>query len=66
MLAIDVPSGGDTDAGHEAAPTIHATETATFFSMKSGFDRSASDVYCGTVHILDIGIPPQPVAEKLL
>jgi len=66
MLAVDVPSGWDADAGHKTDPTIHATETATFFSMKNGFDRSAAEEHCGTVHVLDIGIPPQPVIEKLL
>ena len=66
MLAVDVPSGWDADAGHETDPTIHATETATFFSMKNGFDCLAAKKYCGTVHVLDIGIPPLPVVKKLL
>ena len=66
MLAIDLPSGWDADAGHENEPTIHATETATFFAMKNGFDRPSAKEYLGAVHILDIGIPQSAVLERLL
>jgi len=65
VLAIDLPSGWNADAGHENDPTVHATETATFFSMKNGFDRPAAKEYLGAVHVLDIGIPSLPVIEKL-
>jgi NAD(P)H-hydrate epimerase len=66
MLALDLPSGWDADAGHENDPTIQATETATFFAMKNGFDRPSAKEYLGTVHVLDIGIPPSLVIERLL
>ena len=66
MLAIDLPSGWDADTGQGSDPTIHATETATFFSMKNGFDSPSAKEYCGTVHVLDIGIPQLPVIERLL
>jgi NAD(P)H-hydrate epimerase len=66
MLALDLPSGWDADAGHENDPTIQATETATFFAMKNGFDRPSAREYLGAVHVLDIGIPPLPIIERLL
>ena len=66
VLAIDLPSGWDADAGRENDPTVYATETTTFFSMKNGFDSPAAKEYLGAVHVLDIGIPPSPVFERLL
>jgi NAD(P)H-hydrate epimerase len=66
MLALDLPSGWDADAGHENDPTIQATETATFFAMKNGFDRPSAKEYSGAVHVLDIGIPQLPIMERLL
>ena len=65
MLAIDLPSGWDADAGHENDPTIQATETATFFALKNGFGHPAAKEYLGAVHVLDIGIPQPPVIERL-
>jgi len=66
VLAIDLPSGWDADVGQANAPTIHATETATFFSMKNGFDHPTAKEYLGMVHVLDIGIPQPPIMEVLL
>jgi len=66
MLAVDLPSGWDADTGQANDPTIHATETATFFAMKNGFDSPAAKDYLGAVHVLDIGIPPSPVMARLL
>jgi NAD(P)H-hydrate epimerase len=66
MLAIDLPSGWDADTGQANDPTISATETATFFAMKKGFDCPSAKEYLGEVHVLDIGILPSPVIEKLL
>jgi NAD(P)H-hydrate epimerase len=66
LLALDLPSGWDADAGQANAPTIHATETTTFFAMKNCFDRPSAKEYCGTVHVIDIGIPQSAVIERLL
>jgi NAD(P)H-hydrate epimerase len=66
MLAIDLPSGWDADAGRANESTICATDTATFFAMKKGFDSPAAKEYLGAVHVLDIGIPQLPVMERLL
>jgi len=66
VLAIDLPSGWDADTGQATDPTIHATETATFFAAKNGFDSPVAKDYLGVVHVLDIGIPPSPVMERLL
>ena len=65
VLALDLPSGWDADVGQWNDPTIHATETATFFSMKNGFDSPLAKEYLGVVHVLDIGIPQLPVIERL-
>ena len=65
ILAIDLPSGWDADAGHENDSTIRATETATFFAMKNGFDCPSAKEYLGVVHVLDIGIPQSAIMERL-
>ena len=66
MLAVDLPSGWDADTGQANDPTIHATETATFFAMKNGFDSPAAKDYLGAVHVLDIGIPLPMIVERLM
>ena len=66
MLAIDLPSGWNADAGQANDPTVRATETATFFSMKNGFDCPAAQEYLGKIYVLDIGIPQPPIMERVL
>ena len=66
LLAIDLPSGWNADAGQPNDPTVRATEMATFFSMKNGFDHPTAKEYLGMVHVLDIGIPQPPIMEVLL
>ena len=56
MLAIDLPSGWDADTGQANDPTVHATETATFFALKNGFDHPSAKEYLGDRHVLDIGM----------
>jgi NAD(P)H-hydrate epimerase len=57
ILAVDVPSGLDCDAGHPARHTIRATHTCTFVAWKPGFLAAGAQQYTGQVHVLDIGAP---------
>jgi NAD(P)H-hydrate epimerase len=57
-LAVDVPSGLDCDTGQPAKHTLRADHTCTFAAMKVGFTKEAAKPYIGTVHVCDIGAPP--------
>ncbi len=63
VLAVDVPSGLDCDAGAPSAHTVRADHTCTFAAMKIGFMQPAAKPYLGTVHVCDIGVPPQLIDE---
>jgi NAD(P)H-hydrate epimerase len=58
-LAVDVPSGLDCDTGQPAAHTVRTDHTCTFAAMKVGFTQPAAKSHLGTVHVCDIGLPPQ-------
>jgi NAD(P)H-hydrate epimerase len=62
-LAVDVPSGLDCDTGQPASHTIRADHTCTFAAMKVGFTQPAAQPFTGTIHVCDIGMPPQLIAE---
>ncbi len=54
-VAVDVPTGVDSDTGETAPEAVRANLTVTFHAKKMGFDRAKS--YLGEVVIADIGIP---------
>lgn len=58
VLAIDVPSGLDSDTGRPLGPAcIRATRTVTFFAEKAGFANPQAAEYLGEVTVADIGCP---------
>ena len=57
ILALDLPSGLDADAGQPLGDAIHATATATFVAPKLGFARDQARSYTGEVVVIDIGAP---------
>ncbi|OAI51202.1 hypothetical protein AYO47_07300 [Planctomyces sp. SCGC AG-212-M04] len=57
VLAVDVPSGLDVDAGLPAAECVKADVTATFVAMKPGFLQHAAQPFLGQVQVIDIGVP---------
>lgn len=63
VLAVDLPSGMDCDTGVVANVCVRASATATFVARKPGFDAAGAASLTGTVHIIDIGIPPQLLDE---
>jgi hydroxyethylthiazole kinase-like uncharacterized protein yjeF len=58
-LAVDLPSGLDCDTGQPAQHTVRADHTCTFAAMKIGFTQPAAKPFTGTVHVCDIGVPPE-------
>ena len=57
ILAIDIPSGLDTDKGAVYSPCIKATHTLTLSLPKKGFLQAREHV--GKLVIADIGVPPE-------
>jgi NAD(P)H-hydrate epimerase len=56
VLAVDIPSGLDADAGAPLGPTVRAQHTVTFVAPKRGYVNPAASAWLGQVHVVDIGI----------
>ena len=59
IIAIDMPSGINSDSGELAGAGIHATVTITFGKMKTGLANGDGPEYAGEVLVRDIGIPEE-------
>ena len=57
ILALDLPSGLDADAGVPMGAAVRATATATFVAAKIGFNKPGAADYTGEVAVIDIGLP---------
>jgi NAD(P)H-hydrate epimerase len=56
-VAVDVPTGIDSETGEVLGEAVRANLTVTFHSVKSGLGRAGS--FCGELNVADIGIPPE-------
>ena len=65
VVAIDVPSGLDCDTGEPSNATMRADLTVTFVASKIGFAQEAAGPYVGRVEVVEIGAPPELVAEAI-
>jgi len=61
VLAIDIPSGLDCDAGRVLRAAVRATCTATFVLPKIGFALAEGPAHVGQVTVVDIGVPKELV-----
>ncbi len=61
IIAVDVPSGMDSDTGNIMGNCIKANKTITFTLYKKGFLNYKAKKYTGEVHIEEIGIPKEIV-----
>ena len=57
VVAVDVPSGINSDSGELTGAGIHADTTITFGRMKTGLLTKEGKEYAGNVLVKDIGIP---------
>jgi NAD(P)H-hydrate epimerase len=57
VLAIDLPSGLDADAGVPLGLSVRATFTVTFVAPKLGFEKPGAADYTGEVEVVEIGGP---------
>jgi NAD(P)H-hydrate epimerase len=63
VLAVDIPSGLDSDTGVPVGACVRAQHTATFLTSKVGFANKTAAAYLGDLHIVDIGIPRRCLEE---
>jgi NAD(P)H-hydrate epimerase len=56
-IAVDVPTGIDSDTGEVLGEAVRAKLTITLHALKKGFSKAKH--YCGEVKIANIGIPPE-------
>lgn len=63
-IAIDIPSGVDSETGKVANVAIYADVTITMANMKYGHLLYPGRDLCGEMYIVDIGIPDIAYAEN--
>ena len=56
-IAVDIPSGLDSDTGAVCGAAVHAHTTVTFQFAKQGLLKSEATPYVGRLVVADIGIP---------
>jgi hydroxyethylthiazole kinase-like uncharacterized protein yjeF len=71
VLALDVPSGIQSDTGQVLGCAVRATHTLTFIALKPGLLTLEGPDHCGELHVADLGVEsfPEPaawVAERSL
>jgi NAD(P)H-hydrate epimerase len=59
VLAIDTPSGLNTDTGEILGFAVHATRTVTFAAAKPGFFIGDGPQCTGKINCADIGVPAE-------
>ena len=58
VVAVDVPSGLDSDTGEADAATVAADVTVALGSVKRGCLTPTGASYCGQIRVADIGLGP--------
>jgi NAD(P)H-hydrate repair Nnr-like enzyme with NAD(P)H-hydrate epimerase domain len=56
VLALDVPSGLQSDSGQVLGCAVRATHTLTFIALKPGLLTLDGPDYCGEVSVADLGL----------
>jgi ADP-dependent NAD(P)H-hydrate dehydratase / NAD(P)H-hydrate epimerase len=64
IVAIDLPSGADTDSGRLLGPTVRAHRTLTLCRPKPCLVLEPAASHAGPWRVLDIGIPDEAVAAE--
>ncbi|MBW2060447.1 MAG: NAD(P)H-hydrate dehydratase [Deltaproteobacteria bacterium] len=63
VVAVDVPSGLDSDTGGIWGAGVRADLTVTFGLPKAGLFLPPGEEFVGQLEVVDIGIPPHVLAE---
>ena len=71
VVALDVPSGLDSDSGCPRGVAVRAALTVSFMGLKPGFYLGAGPDYCGRLVCDDLDVPasafatPDPVLRRI-
>lgn len=65
VLALDLPSGLDTDSGEAATDTVRADLTVTFAARKHGLLKPGAAQFIGLVQVASIGAPTELLQRVL-
>lgn len=57
VVAIDIPSGVNSDNGSAPGPTVKASITCTMNLLKAGLVLYPGREFCGDIYLVDIGSP---------
>lgn len=63
IVAVDVPSGLDSQTGQPARSTVKADLTVTFVAVKSGLVEPEAREYVGKIVTADIGVPKELIRK---
>ncbi len=63
VVAVDIPSGMDTDTGKIFGTCVQADYTATYGYAKPAHFIHGSSSWAGKLEIIDIGIPPEAIQQ---
>jgi NAD(P)H-hydrate epimerase len=63
VLAVDIPSGLQSDTGALASEATVATHTVTFIGRKVGLYTGVAPDHCGEIHFADLGVPDAVIAQ---
>jgi len=56
VLALDIPSGLESDMGRVLGTSVRATHTITFIAQKPGLLTLDGPDLCGEIHVADLGL----------
>ena len=59
VLALDIPSGLDSDTGRVRGRAVRATHTLTFIALKPGLLTLDGPDHCGEITVADLGLDTQ-------
>jgi NAD(P)H-hydrate epimerase len=64
VVAVDLPTGMETDTGRIGSIAVSARLTVTFAYPKRGHVLYPGRAQCGAIEVIDIGIPPQAAEDE--
>lgn len=66
VLALDIPSGLDTDTGAVHGVAVRAERTATMAAPKIALATAPGFAHCGEIDVVDIGVPPGLISTQTI
>ena len=65
VLAIDLPSGINSDTGQIMGAAVRSDKTVTFGYLKPGLLQHPAATLCGSIHAVDIGLPNVDAPDQI-